>query len=281
VTTIEHPINGAGVLRPRALIVTIYGLYARELGGRLSVASLIRLMRDVGIDEPAVRSSISRLKRRGILEPERQGKLAAYGLSEQAREILNEGDRRIFERPRANLAEGWLLAVFSVPEAERHKRHMLRSRLTWLGFGTVSAGVWIAPGHLDDETRDVLRRYDLAGYVDLFRADYLAFRDVAAQVARWWDLAELDALYRDFLDRYQPMLANWRRRRSAHEAAAFADYVRALTAWRRLPFLDPGLAQEVLPRAWNGARAADLFFELDRRLRVPAHQHVANVRIGE
>src|SRR5882757_4373229 len=57
-------------LQPRALIVTIYGLYAREVGGWLSVAALIRLMADLGIDEPAVRSSISRLKRRGILEAE-------------------------------------------------------------------------------------------------------------------------------------------------------------------------------------------------------------------
>jgi phenylacetic acid degradation operon negative regulatory protein len=278
VTTIEDQVNETRALQPRALIVTIYGLYAREVGGWLSVASLIRLMRDVGVDEPAVRSSISRLKRRGILEADRQDGVAAYGLSERAREILDEGDRRIFERPRATLQEGWLLAVFSVPESERQKRHMLRSRLTWLGFGTVSAGVWIAPAHLDAETRDVLHRYDLSAYVDLFRADYLAFGEVAEQVARWWDLAELDALYGEFLETYQPMLTSWRRRRSADEAAAFADYVRALTAWRRLPFLDPGLANEVLPRGWNGVRAADLFFDLHARLRQPARLHVENVR---
>ena len=33
--------------------------------------------------------------------------------------ILAEGDRRIFDRPRASAADGWLLAVFSVPEQER------------------------------------------------------------------------------------------------------------------------------------------------------------------
>ena len=277
-TTIEEQVNGTRALQPRALIVTIYGLYAREVGGWLRVASLIRLMRDVGIDEPAVRSSISRLKRRGILEADRQDGVAAYGLSDHAREILDEGDRRIFQRPQAALDEGWLLVVFSVPESQRQKRHILRSRLTWLGFGTVSAGVWIAPGHLDAETRDVLHRYDLSTYVDLFRADYLAFGEVAEQVARWWDLSELDALYGEFIETYQPMLTNWRRRRSADEPAAFADYVRALTAWRRLPFLDPGLANEVLPRWWTGVRAADLFFELHDRLRQPAHLHVENVR---
>src|SRR5688500_6931228 len=52
--------------RPRAFIVTIYGLYVREAGGWISVSALIQLMGQAGIDAPAVRSAISRLKRRGL-----------------------------------------------------------------------------------------------------------------------------------------------------------------------------------------------------------------------
>ena len=48
--------------QPRALIVTIYGLYARDTGGWFSIAALIRLMAELGVDQPAVRSAISRLK---------------------------------------------------------------------------------------------------------------------------------------------------------------------------------------------------------------------------
>ena len=195
--------------QPRALIVTIYGLYARESGGWLSVASLIRLMAGLGVDEPSVRSSVSRLKQRGLVEPRRQDGAAGYALSDRGRDILAEGDRRIFERPRATAADGWLLAAFSVPESQRGRRHTLRSRLAWLGFGTVSAGVWIAPGQLADETADVLARTGLASYVTLFRADYLAFGDVASQIAHWWDLDRLRHLYQDFCRTYQPVLAHW------------------------------------------------------------------------
>jgi phenylacetic acid degradation operon negative regulatory protein len=147
--------------QPRSLIVTIYGAYAREAGGWLSVAALIRLMEALGVDEPAVRSSISRLKRRGILVADRLGGAAGYGLSARAREILAEGDRRIFHRRVATLKDGWVLAVFSVPETQRSRRHTLRSRLSWLGFGSVAPGVWIAPAHLADETRDVLTELGL------------------------------------------------------------------------------------------------------------------------
>jgi len=258
--------------------VTIYGLYARAAGGWLSVASLIRLMAEFGADEPAVRSAISRLKQRGVVEPRREGGAAGYALSGRGREILAEGDRRIFARPRADLAGGWLLAAFSVPESERGKRHTLRSRLTWLGFGNVSAGLWIAPAHLAGETTEVLERYGLAGYVELFRADYLAFGELREQVGRWWDLDRLEQLYQAFLDSCGPVLERWDRgRRPGGDGEAFADYVRVLTAWRRLPFLDPGLPPELLPPDWHGRRAAEAFGVLRDRLAGPARAHVLAV----
>ena len=140
--------------RLRHLIITVYGLYARHDGGWLSVATLIRLLADLGIDEPAVRSAISRLKRRGILQSRRSGGAAGYQLSAEALAILREGDARIFRRGRATPADGWVLAVFSVPESERHRRHVLRSELTRLGFGMVAPGVWIVPAHPQDTTAE-------------------------------------------------------------------------------------------------------------------------------
>jgi phenylacetic acid degradation operon negative regulatory protein len=268
--------------QPRALIVTIYGLYARDADGWLSISALIRLMAELGADEPAVRSATSRLKQRGLLEPRRRDGAAGYGLTEHGLAILAEGDLRIFQRPRASASDGWLLAVFSVPEDQRSRRHALRSRLAWLGFGSVAAGVWIAPAQLADETRAVLVADGLAEYVSLFTADYLAFGEVRDQVSRWWDLDRLEQLYQAFIDSATPMLAKWEAVRSGseEEGHAFADYVRLLTAWRRLPFLDPGLPAELLPDGWHGARAAELFAQLSGLLEDPARRHVDLVTGG-
>ena len=272
--TIVQESSQARAGSPRALIVSIYGLYARDTGGWFSVSSLIRLMAELGVEEPAVRSSISRLKRREMLIAERHDRSAGYALSDHARRVLHEGDRRIFERPRASQGDGWVVVVFSVPESERRQRHTLRSRLTWLGYGTVSAGVWIAPRHLEAETREVLERYALSAYVDMFAGDYLGFADVRAQIADWWDLEGLQALYADFVDTYAPVLHRWKRRTVPASGDAFADYVRALTSWRRLPFLYPGLPVEFLPKSWLGFRAADLFLDVKGRLEGPAQEFV-------
>jgi phenylacetic acid degradation operon negative regulatory protein len=262
--------------RLRHLIITVYGLYARPDGGWLSVATLIRLLADLGIEEPAARSAISRLKRRGIVQSRRYGGSAGYQLSAEALAILREGDARIFRRRRAAAADGWVLAVFSVPESERHRRHVLRSELTRLGFGMVAPGVWIVPSHPQDTTAETLRRLGLDGYADLFRAEHLAFGDPAAKIRRWWDLDELERQYGAFIGAHEPALPE----APPSGREAFAGYVRLLTDWRRLPYLDPGLPAELLPADWVGIRAADLFFARRERLEEPARAYVQTVRSG-
>ena len=260
---------------PRALIFTFFGLYVRELGGWISVSRLIGLMGPLGIDPPAARSSVSRLTKRGLLVRERRDGAAGYALSQYGEGVLAEGDRRIFGREEPQESD-WVLAVFSVPESERDKRHALRSRLSWLGFATISSGTWIAPAHVADDALDVLRRDNLEEYVELFHADHLGFGDVTALVGQWWDLTGIDARYRQFLAQYEPLLLRWeacpRPVQPAEEA--FADYVRVLTAWRELPYIDPGLPPGLLPSDWTGGTAARLFAALQDALQAPAHDHV-------
>ena len=187
------------------LILTIFALYGRAEDNWLSVASIVALMADLGADGQAVRSSVSRLKRRGVLDGERRGGAAGYSLTAPTLELLAEGDVRIFNRPRATagrrLAGGRVLG----PESERDKRHALRTNLTRLGFGTAAPGVWVAPGGIAAETRHTLERRGLAEYVDLFAGDHLAFGDLRSKVREWWDLDELTALYAHFLTRYCPV----------------------------------------------------------------------------
>ncbi|MFF3644453.1 PaaX family transcriptional regulator C-terminal domain-containing protein [Streptomyces sp. NPDC002564] len=271
---------------PRSLIVTFYGAYGRAAPGPVPVAELVRLLAPVGVDAPSVRSSVSRLKRRGLLVPARTAAGAAgYALSPDARQLLDDGDRRIYgtgttvraagSRPVRGTQEaprpdgGWVLAVFSVPEAERNKRHVLRSRLAGLGFGTAAPGVWIAPAHLYEETRHTLERLQLAPYVDLFRGEHLGFAATAEAVARWWDLSSLAKEHEAFLDRHEPVLRSWEARKGAppDPEEAYRDYLLALDSWRRLPYADPGLPAELLPAGWPGARSAAVFAALDGWLR--------------
>ncbi|MGZ4548599.1 MAG: PaaX family transcriptional regulator [Blastococcus sp.] len=261
-----------GEPQPRQLIVTVYGLYARAEHDWLPIAAVVDLLRDLGVGAQAVRSSISRLKRRDTLRSVRLHGTAGYALTPPVLELLREGDRRIFEHRPATPTEGWVQVVFTVPEARRDKRHELRSRLTGLGFGPMAPGVWIAPGTLAEEVRVVLDRQGLSAYVDIFRGEHLGPAPLSDRVREWWDLDMIAARYGEFVTAHR-LLARRTTRRAPTGAEAFAGYVRMLTAWRRLRYLDPGLPLELLPRRWPGVPAAELFTGLDTTLRPLARDH--------
>lgn len=270
-------------VRPKALILDIYGQFARhDLGTWIAASHLIALMGDIGLDEQSVRSAVSRMKRGGLLVTERRARRAGYALSEEARLIVEEGDRRIFRTVEpADLEDGWALAVFSVPEPDRAKRHILRSRLGWLGFGNPVPGVWIAPRRLFGEAQSLIERHGLAGYVDLFEASYGGFDDVRRLVERSWDLERLGSMYDAFVAEQRPVLERWRLGLADGDRAAFVDYLTAVCQWRKFPYLDPGLPPAVLPPGWAGREAAELFGAFMRRLEGPAMRHACAVVEGD
>ncbi|GAB4100486.1 PaaX family transcriptional regulator [Sinomonas halotolerans] len=277
--------------RHQQLLVTVFGLYAREHGGALPVAALVRLLGDLGVEGAGVRSAVSRLKKRGVLESVKLGGAAAYRLGPGLEEVFSEGDERIFSPHRARPDDPWLLAAFSVPESQRALRHQIRASLTRLGFGAVSPGLWIAPVALEKEARRRLARAGAGQYVEFFRARYAEAEHaedgegpgMPERVAEWWDLDALEATYVEFVEGQRGVRERWEGvapSSAADDAAAFADYVSLLTQWRRLPYLDPGLPAEYLPPTWHGLVAEELFASLHAKLEGPARRHAERVLAG-
>ena len=236
--------------------MTFFGAFLRRLGGWIAVADLIALMAEVGLDAQSVRSSVSRLKRRGVIASERRGGAAGYRLTARGEAILRAGDARIFARAQST---GWLLVVFSIPEAQRALRHRLRAGLAGLGLGTVAPAVWIAPDRLEPELRALVDELGLGDRVELFAA-----RALGGDPARWWDLEAIAAEYARYVAEWEPALAR---------APSFAGYVRQLDAWRRIPFHDPGLPAASLPDGWPGEHAWAVFAALEAHGHAPALAH--------
>ncbi|MFI5085017.1 MAG: PaaX family transcriptional regulator C-terminal domain-containing protein [Actinomycetales bacterium] len=274
-------------VRHQQLIVTIYGLYSRNPGDALPVSVLIAMLGDLGYDAPGVRSSVSRLKAKGVLHSVRPDTMAKYELSEHVMDVFREGDERIFAPEVPHADTGWVLAVFSVPESMRNRRHQLRAELTALGFGSVASGAWIAPATVHDQARQRLEAKGLGQFVDFFRGEYLADGAVRAKVAQWWDLSALDAQFSEFLALYGSALQEWSALVGEDPCAALAAsdaglrreafkyYIPMLTLWRRFPYRDPGLPLEYLPEDWKGPAARKAFLATHRLIAplAAAHAH--------
>ena len=264
-------------MRPRDAVVTLYGGYLRGLGNWVAIADLVVLLDQLGIDEQSARSAIARLKRTGLLVAARHHGAAGYSAGPQLLEILADGDVRIFQSQlAANLADGWVLVIFSVPETERDRRHQLRAKLSALGCGPLAAGVWMAPRRVAGDVRRMLARTDLARYASLFEGSYGGFRELDALVLNTWNVTPLARQYAQFRTRTQRVLTRWERSPGDHQAA-FVRYTGLLETWREVAYHDPGLPDEVSACAADRRAARDVFVAATEMLRAPATAHVAEM----
>ncbi|UJP10182.1 regulator [Microbacterium sp. KUDC0406] len=246
-----------------SLLRTTIGLYLRRLGGSISSGALVRVAGDLGVLPAPARTAVTRLKQKGLLLAARGG----YGLNPAAVRMLERGDRRIFHVRRMQAGDPWCLISATIPEARRDLRHQLRRRLQFIGAGSVAPGLWIVPGYLDDEVEQLLDELGAREFATLFRTeDPRPATSLRAAVAGWWDL---DALRAEHL-RFQASV-------DALPDDPFAAYVRLIDSWRVLPYVDPGLAAELLPADWLGERSFAAFADLSARLAEPAWAHVRAV----
>lgn len=263
--------------RPKSLILDIYGRYSAQFHGWIAVSDLIALMGLLDVDEQAVRSSVSRMTRRSLLSAEVRDGVRGYRTTADADAVFADADRRIYAAMEpARAVDGWVLVSFSMPERERDKRHVLRSKLTWHGMGNVSSGLWIGPARILDDVVETVKALGFAEYTDVFRATYEGVGDLAELVRHSWDLDELARSYDEFLVHHRPV-RDLLAQRPVDGAEAFARYTRALHEWRKFPYLDPGLPAELLPDDWPGREAAELFKDLRRRLEPRAFDYAAAV----
>lgn len=266
-------------MQPKDRILDVYGSFAQERGGWLAIGDLIQLVAVLDVDAQSVRSAASRMKRSGLLVADKRDGVAGYALSSGADEILADGRTRIFglggpaagqqEEDQSGAESGWIVVLFSVPETERQKRYLIRSRLERLGFGQGPASSWLAPAGILAETERMLVREGLADYVTTWRGELMGFASIGDLAASSWDLEKIQSRYDDYLCSYGPLERQWLET-PGQDSEAFGTYIQQNAVWRELSYLDPGLPASVTPADWPGSEARALFARFEDVLRPQA-----------
>jgi phenylacetic acid degradation operon negative regulatory protein len=263
------------------MIFTLFGDYIRHRGGEAWTGSLIELLGLLGLSGQAVRSTLSRMSRRGWLESHRASRYSFYRLTPKCLRLLEEGAQRIF-RPRHDPWDGrWHLLSYSIPESKRHLRRRLRRRLLWLGFGALNQATWISPRDLRAEVEKVVNALHVRPYVEFFTAEHGGFSSEEEIVARCWDLKRLNDYYAAFIARYDLLFQEYQTRLMAGDSLepqeCFVQRFMLVHEYRSSPYVDPNLPRELLPDDWLGERATQLFQQYHNLLVEKAEAFVDSV----
>ena len=248
----------------RGLIFTILGEYVLPAGGAVWTSAMIDAMSRLDVEEKATRQALMRTAADGWLLAERIGRRTRWRLTPNADRLLTEGSERIygFGARRSGWDGDWLLVLARTPETERPSRHVLRTRLTWAGFGAAAPGVWVST-HAErlGEVERALAEAGLAGEAQIFRGRH-ADGQLPVLIGQAWDLATVARLYEDFVAAFG----------AASPDDPLAEMIGLVHAWRRFPWTDPDLPSDLLPPGWPRPRAAALFRRLHAQRTAAATQ---------
>jgi phenylacetic acid degradation operon negative regulatory protein len=233
----------------RSLLLTLLGEFVLPRERPVRTAASLHALGGTGIAEKVARQAIMRAAAAGWIAAHPVGRQTCWTVGDYGRHVIEEGAQRVRSMSRSDTAwDGcWLVIVIAEQESERSHRQKVARALSWVGFGQPTPGLWVSPHtSREDEARRLLIDLGIADSTHAFVGpSSRAGMGDRQLVERSWDLdavAEHDAvLTRRF----------GRLRASAGDPMLFS-YVQLVNEWQRIPFIDPGLPQVLLPPQWPG-----------------------------
>ncbi len=249
-------------MHSQSLFFTLFGDYIIDRGGQIRGSSLVRLMGEFGLSEPAVRAGLFRLVQKGLVQVTKEGHFSHYLLTAHGLRRLREGTRRVYHRTPHPWDGWWRMVVYQIRESEREIRDQLRRELVWHGFGLLAQSTWITPNPLEEVVHELIDEYVVGhGTVDLFRTQYIGHPDELVQ--RCWNLPDVARAYQTFMADWTPILSHVDQ---LADNEAFVMRVRLVHEYRKFLNIDPDLPMDLLPSPWIGHQAANLFTQLHNAL---------------
>lgn len=261
-----------------SLIVTVWGDAFVPHGGAAWLATLIRLLGDLGLNERAVRTGVFRVARDGWLMSEPVGRRSRYRLTEGAGPRFARAFHRVYDAPFEAWDGEWEAVVETVDRLGPAARRHLREELAWAGYAAFAPGVHLRPARRDGAAARIAEALGLDGAVTAFDARdpcSPALPTLASRVESVYAIDALAADYRRFIANHAGVVRAFRQRPNPDPAQAFVIRTLLVHAYRRVRLRDPQLPREVLPGDWPGAEAYGICRDFYRMAQPMAEAYLA------
>ena len=118
----------------------------------------------------------------------------------------------------------------------------------------LSEATWVSPYDMTKEVHELAHKLNIEDCVFIFSSKQVGLANPSSVMNWCWDLVKIHEKYCDFVDKYQNKLKDHQKRLQAGEviepSECFVERFHLIHEYRRLPFYDPDLPLELLPKNW-------------------------------
>jgi phenylacetic acid degradation operon negative regulatory protein len=255
-----------------SLLLFIFNNYmAKTSKDNIKLSVLLEIMQIFGKNESAVRMSLSRAVKAGLLTNSKIDNEIYYSLTPDGKKSIiywNEGVTHFFGRYqfRNSPWDGkWDIFNIEFTEDVKDNKTVFIDKLLQLGFAQINTNTWITPYHQNEDIRKLINEYHLEDKIIEIHGEMKIHRDQEKFLDDIYGIERLRSGYCSFINTYSEKLPEIKQQLLAPD---FVNNGLALPLLHSIGFSffdtaseDPALPRQLLPE-WEGDKAVEIMKEL-------------------
>jgi phenylacetic acid degradation operon negative regulatory protein len=267
-------------IKARSLLVTLWGDSVAPHGGTVWLGSLIELVRCLGLNERAVRTSVFRLKNERILSSHQKGRKSFYTLTPSGQHRFEEATKRIYNHLPEQWDKEWTLLFTERRKLAETTKKQFAAELNWLGFGDLGSGIHAHPNAKIKAIENLIEDLRIHPHVAIMKAasiPNLSESPTDVLVRKGWDLESIESGYKDFTENFKPICDSLKAGDELDNMNSFVLRTLLVHDYRRALLRDPMLPDSLLPSGWTGNDARTLFHNIYQLIWKKAEEYLLNI----
>lgn len=255
-----------------SLILFIFNNYMIKTGkDYFRLSSLLEILRVFGKSETAIRMSLSRAVKSGLLLNSKFENEIIYSLTSRGKNavnIWNEGVMNFWKRYQLRSSDWnnmWYFINIEFTDNSMKRNAELFDKLQQQGLAQLNMNTWVTPYHQNNDIRNLIEKYDLKNGVTEIYGEMRIHKDMDKFLDETFGINMLQVSYKKFTDEFGKKLSEIKLQSNT---ADFTEKGLALPILHELGWKFFGIASEdaALPKQilpdWEGDKAALIMKEM-------------------
>lgn len=267
-----------------SLLLFIYNIYiAKNSKESIKLSILLEILKVFGKSETAIRMSLSRAIKAGLLINNKSDNEVSYALTAEGKKAIihwNEGVTHFFKRYQQRSSQWdnkWYFVNVEFTEENKAIKSEFLDKLQQRGFAQINTNTWVTPYYQYEDVWELIREYSLSDSIVEIHGEMKIHKDINKFLNDIYGIVDLKAAYQGFIGTYSSKLQEIR------ELCKEPNFIENGLAFPILhglgfSFFDIAADDAVLPRQllpeWEGDEAALLMRELRGLLLESTHKYL-------